>query len=201
MPDEADPNKTPKLDVELVSKVVDAYHGQTDGPRFKAISSQWGVHIIPAQVRNADGHFIEARSLLDTPITVPLAKRTAGKHFQEICAAVTTSTGITLKAFGPYFNVSFAPSSLKFDPINPTTEDVEKMSFDWGATGMTAREAVLSLLEHSSTTLSWKVLCEPTEGFCVFNIAAVEVNFVGSDGKTSWAPLFHDREKASNPQQ
>ncbi len=76
------------------------------------------------------------------------------------------------------------------------SEDLDKISFEWGATNMVARQAVVSLFEHSSTNLSWRLLCEPAEGYCVFNALPVEVYFTGSDGQQRWRALEHDREKA-----
>ena len=81
---------------------------------------------VPAQVRDAKGHWIEARSLLDTPITIPLAKRTPAWHFHEIRAAVTASTGIELQDNGPNLNGDFAPPGVQFNQFYATTEDVEK---------------------------------------------------------------------------
>ncbi len=199
MPVEANLDKTPTVDAGLLSKVVNAYHTQTDGPRFKVTSSSWGLHIVPAQVRDADGHFTEAISLLDARITVPLARRTPIEHIHAICAAVTVSTGITLKEFGTYVNALFAPSSAKFHTSDATKEDLERISFDWGTTNMIAREALVNLLQHSSTTLSWRLACEMNEGFCVLNLGAVEVNIVWN-GKLTWTDLDHDREKESKPQ-
>lgn len=161
IPIEATSNFTPLLDSELLNKVIDAYHMQTDGPRFKVWESSFGLHIIPTRVRAADGQFVEAKPLLDVHITVPIAKRTPGQHFNAICEAVTTAAGVKLEAF-PAFAIANSP---------PTQEDLEKMSFEWGATDMVAREAVVNLLEHSSTTPTWMVLCDPTKPVCVFNMA------------------------------
>jgi hypothetical protein len=200
MPVEVDRNNTSLPNAELlVGKVVNAYHAQTDGPRFSVSSSTWGMHIIPAQVRDADGHLKEAKSLLDGCITVPTAKRTPEEHLHAICAAVTASTGIALKGFGPWLNEYYAPSNVRRSGRFIAKEEIDKISFVWGATNMIAREAVVSFLEHSSTTLSWRLLCELNEGFCVFNMGPVEINFVDPEGKPAWTALDHDREKSSNP--
>ena len=194
MPVESDRKETRILDKELLNRVVSAYHSQTDGPRFKVISSAWGIHIVPSEVRDADGKWIEAKSLLDTPIAIPLAKRTPEGHFHEICAAVTTSTGIKLQEFDPYLNGDFA--RVKFNMFRATVDDLERISFYWGTTSaMTAREAIFSFLEHSSNTMSWKVLCEVSAtGPCFFNMWAF--SFIGPDGKLQFMP---DKEKTPNP--
>src|SRR5579863_9274888 len=44
----------PDLGVVL-AKTLAAYHQQTDGPRFQVLTSELGLHVVPVQVRNADG--------------------------------------------------------------------------------------------------------------------------------------------------
>jgi hypothetical protein len=68
--------------------------------------------------------------------------------------------GFKLEAFGA-FAVSGVP---------PIQEYLESISFEWGATDMVAREAVLNLLEHSLTIPNWMILCDPTKPVCVFNL-------------------------------
>ncbi len=193
MPIEADLDVSPSLDSGLLNKVIDAYHMQTDGPHFKVSKSSWGFHLIPAQVRAAYAQFVEAKPPLDVHITVPIAKRTPAQHFSAICEAVTAAVGFSLEAFAPYINVEFASSSANFSKFRPTQKDLEKISFEWGVRDMVAREAVLNFIEHSSTTLSWMVLCDPTKPDCVFNMRAFE------GGQSHSIPL-HDREKKMNHQ-
>lgn len=198
MPVEADPNVTPVLDLPLLNKVIDSYHQRSDGPRFKVASSAWGFHIIPSQVRDENGRFVDERSLLDVPIAIPKAKRTPAEHLHEICASITASTGIRLDSPAMYMNERFTPSSIKvhyrFRWI--AEEDLDKISFEWGAANMTARQAVISLFERSATSLSWRLLCEADGEFCVLNVLPVQVYFTDSDGKRSWKALEHDREEA-----
>ncbi len=197
MPSEVDIEKSPKLDSHLIGSVLNAYHVQTGGPRFKVISSDWGLHIIPAQVRSRDGRLVSAISLLDAHITVPFEKRMPSEHFKAICEAITASTGITLKDFMPWLNGYYAATgaeAYRFD-----AEEYKRIvSFEWGATNMIAREAVIDFLKHSSSTLSWKILCEPAEGFCVFNMMPLEVNHPAPDGRARWTPIAHDRDQTVN---
>jgi hypothetical protein len=175
MPVEADPNVTPVLDIQLLNKVIAAYHQGTNGPRFKGAGSEWGLHIVPSQVRNKSGRFTEERSLLDVPVTVPLAKRTPAEHLREMCTAVTAAAGTRLQDFAMYINELFVPSTVNVRKSGRfiVAEDLEKVSFEWGATNMVARQAVISLFEHSATTLSWRLLCDPVDGFCVLNVLPV----------------------------
>ena len=182
------------LDLDTVGRAVIAYNTQTDGPRFKIITSRWGWHIVPDRVRNVDGQFEPTKSLLDTAISIPAAKRTPLKHMETICEAVTaaTETGFVLKPNIPWLDQYFAPENTI--PRWANDEELEKISFEWGCDQTNARNAVIDLLEYSSSTLSWRVLCEPGEQYCVFNIMPVMVPFIGPDGKMHKTSLVHDRD-------
>jgi hypothetical protein len=172
--------------------VLNEYHAQTDGPRFKVSVSRWGLHIIPAQLRNAYGQFINTTSILDTKITVPVNMRTPGGHFAAICDAVSFSNpkGITLKPNSQWINHHFSVTPLPRYLI--TDEQLEQISFEWGTTDIIAREAIIDFLEHSATTMTWKVLCAPDEGFCVFNLSPVMYDIKNPDGTLKGRKALRD---------
>lgn len=197
LPHEVNLEQNPKLDLGLLNKVLDAYHSQTDGPRFKVVSSRWGLHIVPAQVRDWSGRFVQSISILDTVITVPVERRTPAGHFDAICKAVSNAStgGIALDAHIPWMNQYFLPKEKALSwKRAPSTRELEEISFSWGTSGSIARDAIIDLLEHSSSTLSWLVLCEPVEKHCVFNMLPVAIRVVGPDGKMVTTALSHDRE-------
>lgn len=72
---------------EAVRTIVDAYNGQTDGTRFKVVTSSVGLHIVPFESRDQGDAVTTARSVLDSYVTVPVAARTATEHFEALCAA------------------------------------------------------------------------------------------------------------------
>lgn len=41
------------LNAALLGTILDAYHKQTDGPRFRIIYSSWGFHIVPSKARDS----------------------------------------------------------------------------------------------------------------------------------------------------
>jgi len=179
-------------DAALLGKVLQAYHQQTDGPVFRIAQSRWGLHILPAQARNGAGQFVSVKSMLDAHIDVPVANRTPFGHFQAICAAVTDSVGIKLEPFSPSLNRLFAPNGIR-PPKVLTDKDEEQISFAWGATGLIAREAVISLLDQSSTTLTWKVLCQAGEVSCVFSLMPIQLTVVGAGREMIKKSLSYDR--------
>jgi hypothetical protein len=195
IPNEASPDKTPILDASILGKVIDSYHEQTDGPRFEVSTSRWGLHIIPKQVRDANGQFTNTTSLLDTKISIPIANRTPSEHFVAICSAVTAVNpfGIKLRPNGQWMEQYFAEKPL---PRMLTPDQREKTSFVWGADNVDAREAMINLLEHSSTTMSWSMLCQVDEGFCVLNLSPITVDEKYPDGTFKGEKtLEHDRNK------
>ena len=101
----------PGLDAALVGRILDAYHAQNDGPRFRVASSSYGLHIVPALANDAGGRLMPVASLLDTIITVPAARRSPSGHLHALCDAVSAASG-TKMLCGPSmeFNPHFAHS-------------------------------------------------------------------------------------------
>jgi len=185
------PAETPTLNAALVGRVLDAYHSQnaTD-TRFKVTESRLGLHITPTQFHDAQGQLVPASTLLDVEIRVPEARRMASGHLQALCDAVTTSAGTSLINGGLWFDEFYAAGGLvppRFATKVLTEKEREPYTFVWGATTMIARDALLSLLDSSGTTLSWRLLCQPSakpqDRFCVLNVVPIRVPAIGADGK------------------
>jgi hypothetical protein len=198
MPVEANPYKTPTLDIELLEKVVDAYQKQTDGPRFRVTSSQWGLHLIPNYVRNKSGQFVKSKNLLDTIISIPVGRRTPSLHFAAICDAVNANNDIGIR-------LEFIPQGLdaNYSQVRisqfPNEEEQEQISFSWGINEVTARDALINMFDNSATTFTWHLLCDTLlEPICGLNIMPIKVNYMGSDGKPFTTGLSHDRKKATD---
>jgi hypothetical protein len=188
--------KNEKHGEALANIVLEYYHSQTDGPRYKILKSAWGLHIVPAQVRNRNGQLEEAVPLLDTIVSIPKARRTPSEHIDAVCAAVNalTPSGIRLKAGQGWLNEYFAPHELVKETRYLLTEDVEKVKFEWGTDGKKARDAVIELLDNSSTTLTWRLLCDPNENICVLNMLPITINVTNAESKLGKETLFHDRD-------
>jgi hypothetical protein len=191
------PDKADKL--ETLNKVVEAYHAQADGPRFRVIRSNFGLHVVPAQVRSRNGAFKDATPMLDTVVTIPVEKRTPSEHVKVLCEAVSKAAGVTLKDFMPWLDGYYMPYGVTGRNDRSSPEEYRrKTAFEWGAANMVARDALIDFFEHSSSTLSWKLLCEPAEGYCVLNLAPIMVYRTGPDGKPQTKAIQHDRDKLLN---
>jgi len=202
LPDDLTPARTPQLDATSLGRALDLYHQlNSDGPRFRLIQSRYALHIVPESVRDENGQRTGVTPLLDAVITVPPEARLPSGHVKAICDAVSAATGVSLGFFGPYVDTQYAPNGLI--PPKPQLLSLEdeatrrQFYFTWGASAATAREALVSLLEGSETTLSWGLLCspngEPGKRACMLNMAAMEVAVMGSDGRPSVRALELDR--------
>lgn len=185
----ADSGSEPSAEGAL-REIIDAYHQQTAGPRFKIVTSTFGLHIVPIQVRDDRGLFVPARNPLDAGVDVPPQERSVTEHFKALCTALGSFFGMDIRYFdGNAFinNTSLFEQRFAAQPAR----------FTWGTNGLTARDAVIALLERSATTYSWQLRCEdgatPKDRSCVLNITQVEVTVTDRAGHSFNTTLQYDR--------
>lgn len=198
LPVEFGEQKPPTLDLALVKRILDAYHTQTDGPRFRIVSSRWGLHIVPSQARNISGQWMSITPLLDSRINISVESRTPYFHFAAICDAVTKSAGIEIKTSAPWLDQKFAPNGMIPPRIRTLTDEEKKqISFAWGVNEMIARDALISLIELSATTLTWDLRCsaEPSDRYCRLNLGSIQLPVANPYGLKLRRSLTWDRYK------
>lgn len=193
-PTSVTPEQNRVLSVDLLEQVLRRYHEQTDGPRFTVRISSWGLHIVPSMVRNSTGIFVNAISLLDNKISIPVAKRTPTEHFQEICSAISRTAGIKFDANPMFLDQLYAVNGIVPTAVDGIPTDKALYSFLWGAKDMKARDAVISLLGNSATTVTWRLLYQPGYG-AVFSLLPIRVSVEGPDGNQVKEALRYDRCK------
>jgi hypothetical protein len=201
LPDELDADKIPELTLDLFQRILAAYHRDTDGPRFRVLSSRWGFHIVPTEVRDVTGRLVSISPLLDTPIAVPIESREPSGHFKAICDALASASGIKMTPGAFYLDQAFAPNGIVPPRARQLTENEKKqVSFAWGANS-SAREAIMSLIEPSATTLRWSVRCALDSGGrnCVLNLNPISIHHRGisPDGtpaEITTKTFYHDRK-------
>jgi hypothetical protein len=180
IPSGLDPQHTGVLNLAMLRAVVESYNKQnSDGPLYKATESQFGLHILPLQMRDANGEIVEANSLLDTRVTVASALRMPSEQIQALCDAVTAAGNDALQFTYARIrlDIAFAPNGL-LPPRGAaqllSANDKEPFSIVWGTSGVTAREALVDLIHLSQTKLTWYLLCQPSarrqDRFCVLNL-------------------------------
>jgi hypothetical protein len=200
LPDAVFEGSADALDETLINRVIAANNSQTDGPRFRLLSSRWGFHIVPGQARDATGRFVEATSPLDDLIEVPVGTRTPTDHFHALCAALTAAAGIRVEPLSRDLDAYFAPQGI-IPPRVATDSDLKRISYPWGSTNVTAREALISLLETSGTTMSWRLWCnpEPWDQYYILTLQPIMLLISDSTGHVTKKPLVYDRCKKCPP--
>jgi hypothetical protein len=195
-----------------MDKLLDAYHSDNpNAPRFRVIASGYGFHIVPADVRDENGDWSRAITPLDSIISVPEEDRMASEHMKAIVEATARASGIRLGLYlGPPFNGLYAANGLTIarnqpviphDPKVPVPEIPLEWKrpymFRWGASQVSARDALISLLSGSATTLRWGVGCGPNpdraKTECTLIIDPIEVKVPGPDGQPAMQQLQFDR--------
>ncbi len=192
----------PDLPARL-AQVLAAYHQQTGGPRFQVLTSKLGLPIVPLQVRDREGRLAPAQNPLDKLVFIPQQERTAHQHLKALQSAlVATSSGLNpIPVTGPSFSagsdgfeIGISPRvvDLRGDSFNfmfaPTRAD--DRPFVWGTAipNMTARDALIDLLDRSATTFYWDMRCLGTltvkYNVCFMEVGPLEIA-TGPDGKPS----------------
>jgi hypothetical protein len=197
--DDVEAEQAPALNRGMIERVLNAYQQENpEGPRFRIETSEHAFHIVPDAIRDQSGQETWLRPLLDIVISVPEEKRMAAQHVDAICQALAAASGIRMgrsasNNAGAFLAATYAKRRGKMD----TEADIKELSFVWGASGMTAREALLALFAKSDTTLTWKLRCgaQVTEGkgLCALEWEPLEIAVTGSDGKPERKLLLFDR--------
>ena len=197
LPPDLSPEQTAALDVGAVGRMLTEYEKSNDAPRFRVFESSYGLHIVPAIVRDASGQVVQAKNPLDAVVTIPSATRTASAHLEAICAAATQAVGreIRCSAVGLgedwYERLFAAPGG----------------TLEWGANGVKARDALIDLLSRAATTFTWHFNCGPgnvreADRFCVLNLRPILVSKnAGAPGATAQRLEFDRCPQCAVPRQ
>ncbi len=170
----------------ILNRTLQAYHQQTTGTRFRVLTSALGYHIVPAQVHDATGQMAEAASALEALVMVPAEERTPYGHLAALVAAVANAAGTRV--------VVGVNDPHGFERVYRSRPE----RFQWGAaTGTVARDALVDLLQRSSTSMLWQLWCQPSakaeDRFCALNISMLEVTVTDPQGRPANRVLKFDR--------
>ena len=200
LPPNLKPSLTAKLDAAALKQALDLITGlNPDAPTFRVLESRYGLHVIPDTIHDENGARVRASSILDTVVSVPEERRLPFDHLMKLCGAVTSASGIKTWLNNMYANTDFLyDGSIRGMDLVTGTQDAERrFAFVWGASGVTARDALISLLDHSSTTLSWHVTCIPggetIARDCGIDLNPMGVEITGPDGAVKKDWLRYDR--------
>jgi hypothetical protein len=191
VPPELTPTNRPKLDSAVLREALAAYHSQTDGPRFKIATSRLGLHLVPDQVRRADGNLAPARNALDAVLSMPITLASPSQHLMNLCAELSAATGARIVFAAPSGNYRLEQIYMP-NGHNGRIGSREDLTVAWGAEGITAREALINLLEPSATTLGWHFICQAGPA-CFIQVDALKLGVAMPNGQTGWKAMLYDR--------
>jgi len=191
VPPDLMPARNPKLDAAVLGRALAAYHSQTDGPRYKIMTSRLGLHLVPDQVRGSDGAFAPARNALDTVLSIPVTLKTPTEHLADLCAELSRATGAHIQLLGVSGNYTletiYMPNGHSGGRLSR-----EDLSVAWGAEGISAREALIDLLAPSATSVPWRFVCKAGKE-CFIVADAIRLPVTMANGEIGWTALFFDR--------
>jgi hypothetical protein len=186
IPEDAGIFEAPALSVGFISKAVEAYHqSNPEFPRYRVFESSMGFHIVPTDARDEAGVLRPVKSLLDTSILVPIGERIASEHVQAVLEAVSRAAEIPTTLEDWYFDSAYAANGYMYRG-EATGAERPYMLFKWGASDVSARDALIDLLKASATTMSWTFGCFPDYNHgnrpkCTLALQALVVN-----GRAVW---------------
>jgi hypothetical protein len=183
------PDETPVLDIGALGRALGEYRKQNELPSFRIWSSSFGLHIAPEAFRDAKGLPAASKSALDATVSIPTAVRSVSDSLGSICASASPAAGVKIVCSAVAINEDWYKKL--FAAPGGTLE--------WGAAGMSARDALIDLFDRSATTFSWRLYCGPSDQTCVLNVTPVQVAKTDSQGKLKAQRLEYDRCRQCAP--
>lgn len=154
------------ISLDLVRRALDECHRQNPGrSRYKVIESTMGFHIVPTDAHDETGVLRPVNSLLDTTVEVLDQQRTFTEHVTALLDAVSKATGVPFRPFTDLgLNAKYAANGYFLPyPLIQRAKERPYLVFEWGASEMGARDALIDLLARSATTMTWELACGPED--------------------------------------
>lgn len=145
------------VDLTQVLTHVCAVHAANDNPGSFTLRNDTGVlHVVPTEVRGADGKTRAVVPALDTLVELPTEQRTGLDTLQALCDAIHAAGAMRTV-------VGTIPMNLFLN-----------QNLSYGCQQKPAREALVEVLAAlGGGILSWQLFYEPMERYYVLNIHAV----------------------------
>ena len=138
---------------EALDTLVDAKNANPIGGRFGVVRNGNLFHIVPIEVRDRDGRWIKAGSILDTPITLSTETLNGYALIESILKRVSAASGTDIGLSAERFANAFARYSGKVEAQNEP-----------------ARDILLRTLRGVSTRFTWMLNYDPSGRYYVFAV-------------------------------
>lgn len=130
------PEAPVRIQLSHLRQILALYNRDGVDPiQFDAVSSEWGLHIVPLALRTESGEVVRVPSPLDAPVKVERKRRLASEHFRALCEALSASVGFRIAPFGQYMDGWFAAWG-RVPPKHATAllseKELEPYKFVWG---------------------------------------------------------------------
>lgn len=163
------PEQTPVLNAAAFGRILEEYNKTYDAPRYRVTESKLGLHVIPETLRDSAGKIVNAENPMDAVVDVPVARRSAVDHLSVVCLAASRVAALALRcgALSPALQGNLWNNWFEA-PGGP---------FEWGARGVSARDALVNLFSRLRMEFSWRLRCaNPSTGnhACALSVEPVQ---------------------------
>jgi hypothetical protein len=145
----------PESTQALLQQVLDAAAAAGHPGRFQIKQTGRFFHVVPRQVKNSRGEWVDQNSILDLPISFPERQRTVFETLETILKAVSQEAGIRV-------GVGTAPMNTLI-----------RIQTTQGASSEIARDVLIRTLESTKHKLSWRLLYSPGQKLYALNLRGV----------------------------
>jgi hypothetical protein len=133
----------PAAPAALIQELIDVHNGGNQGGAFRLEQIGDVFHIVPSKVKDHAGNWIEQKSILDVPITLPEKDRSVMEMVDAIRKAVAEATKMQV---------------LLFDvPLNLFMQ----RRFGEGSMNKSARDILMQTLNSTGKKLTWQLYYDP----------------------------------------
>jgi len=148
----------PETPLTLLQQLLDVYAASDNPGRFRLKQTGRFFHVVPRQVKNNRGQWVDQGSILDLPISFPERQRSGFETVETILKAVSQSAGISV-------GIGTAPMNLMNLLI--------KNQITQSASHEIASDVLVRTLESTKQKLSWRLLYSPGQKCFFLNLHSV----------------------------
>ena len=134
--------------------ILEVANASSLGGHFALRQEQRAFHIVPVEVRDSQGRWVQQPTLLDTPITISTGELNGYKLAEAILEKVGQANGVTIGLAVERFTNTFMRHSGRVSASNEP-----------------ARDLLLKVLHDMSDRFTYLMLYDPSGKYYVLNVA------------------------------
>jgi hypothetical protein len=145
--------KQPLSYANVLGAVLEAARVNPSGGRFAVRQQGEMFHVIPTQVRDDSGKWVQATSILDTPISLYVEQQQYSQLMKAILSEVSKANGVRVGLNDSQFTGEFMRHTGRVD-----------------ATNQTARDVLMTTLHAISNRFTYGLLYDPGAKYYMLNL-------------------------------